>query len=299
MSRVFLMKWYHFTVEYFEDLRNVDHCEFLIMRKQENGKYLLENNLRTWSVLRREKALANKEKDEKDKDDTKLERSRTFVATRRWGGCPNGCNHSSHYKKRHDLEALRQKDMEHSLEGFSTNGSGITMAPRKHRQKSTVSSNDGIDGDDEHSDQHHRQQHPQDDGARTHHHHHTTTRSLDEMVSSSDGTPIYIAADDGGHRLKSPHRHLHLGRDFGGTFSGRTSIADSESDGSENDGPRRRRHLSMKPVENSNHGDGDESGKDHAFANRLGDAPPPEGGSGTEDIDQAEKEGRSIRESVY
>ena len=34
MSRVFLMKWYHFTVEYFEDLRNVNHCEFLIMRKQ-------------------------------------------------------------------------------------------------------------------------------------------------------------------------------------------------------------------------------------------------------------------------
>ncbi|KAF4125808.1 Broad specificity phosphatase PhoE [Geosmithia morbida] len=57
MSRVFLMKWYHFTVEYFEDLRNVNHCEFLIMRKQDNGKYFLENNLRTWSDLRRERAL--------------------------------------------------------------------------------------------------------------------------------------------------------------------------------------------------------------------------------------------------
>ena len=56
MSRVFLMKWYHFTVEYFEDLRNVDHCEFLIMRKQDNGKFLLENNLRTWSELRRERS---------------------------------------------------------------------------------------------------------------------------------------------------------------------------------------------------------------------------------------------------
>ncbi len=43
MSRVFLMKWYHFSVEYFEDLRNVNHCEFLIMRKQEeSGKYILQ-----------------------------------------------------------------------------------------------------------------------------------------------------------------------------------------------------------------------------------------------------------------
>ncbi|RAL67953.1 hypothetical protein DID88_008677 [Monilinia fructigena] len=39
MSRIFLMKWYHFSVEYFEDLRNVNHCEFLIMRKSnDSGK---------------------------------------------------------------------------------------------------------------------------------------------------------------------------------------------------------------------------------------------------------------------
>ncbi|KFY08498.1 hypothetical protein V491_08433, partial [Pseudogymnoascus sp. VKM F-3775] len=65
MSRVFLMKWYHFSVEYFEDLRNVNHCEFLIMRKHEDsGKYVLENKLRTWSELARERLL--KEKSEKE-----------------------------------------------------------------------------------------------------------------------------------------------------------------------------------------------------------------------------------------
>src|SRR6478752_10136106 len=96
MSRVFLMKWYHFTVEYFEDLRNINHCEFLIMRKQENNKYLLENKLRTWSDLRRErKDKEDKDKDkDKDKDSSKLPRTKTFVVTRRWGGCPNGCDHS-------------------------------------------------------------------------------------------------------------------------------------------------------------------------------------------------------------
>ena len=57
MTRVFLMKWYHFSVEYFEDLRNVDHCEFVVMKRSvENGKYILQNELRTWSELRKEKA---------------------------------------------------------------------------------------------------------------------------------------------------------------------------------------------------------------------------------------------------
>lgn len=50
------MKWYHFSVEYFEDLRNVNHCEFVVMKLDEgSGKYELKNQLRTWSELRREK----------------------------------------------------------------------------------------------------------------------------------------------------------------------------------------------------------------------------------------------------
>lgn len=59
MTRVFLMKWYHFSVEYFEDLRNVNHCEFVVMKlNKETGKFALQNQLRTWSGLRREKAEA-------------------------------------------------------------------------------------------------------------------------------------------------------------------------------------------------------------------------------------------------
>ena len=51
------MKWYHFSVEYFEDLRNIDHCEFVVMkRSKENQKYILQNELRTWSELRKERA---------------------------------------------------------------------------------------------------------------------------------------------------------------------------------------------------------------------------------------------------
>lgn len=126
MSRVFLMKWYHFSVEYFEDLRNVNHCEFLIMRKQESGKYLLETKLRTWSELRRERA-AQKEKERQErareleqnsvdggrpsKDASKLERASSIVVPRRWGGCPNGCDHGKHFKIRSDLaELVRTSD---------------------------------------------------------------------------------------------------------------------------------------------------------------------------------------------
>lgn len=59
MTRVFLMKWYHYSVEYFEDLRNVNHCEFVVMKlNPDSGKFILQNQLRTWSDLRREKAEA-------------------------------------------------------------------------------------------------------------------------------------------------------------------------------------------------------------------------------------------------
>lgn len=55
-SRVFLMAWYHYSVEFFEDLRNINHCEFLVMKLGNNGRYVLQNQLRQWSDLRRERA---------------------------------------------------------------------------------------------------------------------------------------------------------------------------------------------------------------------------------------------------
>ena len=54
--RCFLMRWYHFSVEYFEDLRNINHVEFIVMKLKDNGRYQLQNELRTWSELKRERA---------------------------------------------------------------------------------------------------------------------------------------------------------------------------------------------------------------------------------------------------
>ncbi|KIW09003.1 hypothetical protein, variant [Verruconis gallopava] len=88
MTRVFLMKWYHWSVEYFEDLRNINHCEFIIMKQNmENGKYILQNEMRTWSDLKRRTA-ANNSSSSLAKADAERK------PTRMWGGCAMGCNHA-------------------------------------------------------------------------------------------------------------------------------------------------------------------------------------------------------------
>lgn len=118
MSRVFLMKWYHWSVEYFEDLRNVNHCEFIIMKRSENsGRYILENELRTWSELKRRAA-----KDGSAGTPTTTSSRPTplngvgltsspTIPTRRWGGCVNGCNHD---KLNWPRRPMRKNTLEYS-----------------------------------------------------------------------------------------------------------------------------------------------------------------------------------------
>jgi broad specificity phosphatase PhoE len=316
MSRVFLMKWYHFTVEYFEDLRNVNHCEFLIMRKEDSGKYHLENKLRTWSELRKERALAAH--NDSYKHTPKFERSKTFVSARRWGGCPNGCNHTSHYKMRDDLEVLRQQAIEHdarhcgsgpnsghsSTTSFVTTttaaGSAsttITVASRRHRHPPAISSDEEGETGDDLSDA-------------------LATPDID-VSSPSGGTRSF--QDDKARRPKPSY--LHVGRDFGGSYSGHNSLAGSDTDASEDEARRRHRLATRKPGVKTSLGNAldvpvDESDDYHReghtpCVNRLGDAPASgcETGSDREacheddgeeyDIDRAEKEDRSIRGSVY
>ena len=98
MARVFLMKWYHFSVEYFEDLRNVNHCEFVIMEKNpDSGKYALQTKLRTWSELGVEADLEKKREQAQElpiSEPSPILPSATPIR-RKWGGCPDGCNHGA------------------------------------------------------------------------------------------------------------------------------------------------------------------------------------------------------------
>ncbi|KAI1476593.1 hypothetical protein K445DRAFT_59814 [Daldinia sp. EC12] len=305
MSRVFLMKWYHFSVEYFEDLRNVNHCEFLIMKKQEDsGKYDLQNKLRTWSELRRERA-AIKAKEDKELGDTGKEKepgkaekqNHTPVPPRKWGGCPQGCNHGKNFKIRGDLAELRQHDENSAKHAFNyitpeVNG---TIASRRSPAKRIQGPNNSDDDSDD----------PRGRALP----HIDVTKAQEEVVSSPDGTPSFITIEDRlRNALKTPQKStfLHLGRDFGGTYSGHAS----EEEVSENDA-RERLAAKAARVKNGERSGLTTNGRDtstsrhaHAHANRLGDAPNnsdqgSDGGDEAEDLDKAEKEDRSIRGSVY
>lgn len=44
-NRVFLMRWFHWTPEYFEVLKNPKNCQYFILEKRRNGKYELTEPL--------------------------------------------------------------------------------------------------------------------------------------------------------------------------------------------------------------------------------------------------------------
>ncbi|GMG38280.1 unnamed protein product [Ambrosiozyma monospora] len=54
-ARVFLTKWFRWSVEYFEDLQNVPHCKLIRMERQDehNQKYKLIDTLARWSDMKR------------------------------------------------------------------------------------------------------------------------------------------------------------------------------------------------------------------------------------------------------
>ena len=278
------MKWYHYSVEHFEDLRNVNHCEFLIMRRNDDsGKYILENNLRTWSELKRERAqelIENKDKGVKEngksKDVSTLARAATVEVRRRWGGCPNGCDHDKSFRIRQTLADLVKSDSiisNHAVglavsEDGSSNGSNSTTVPNGNGNGNSNSNgaaagstcgitNPSFNGTansqtlvsrrpaakrfqsqttDEMSDApEFTVTGPQID----------VTKARDEVVSSPDGTPSFISVEDRlRSRLKSPNipprpleiTQLHVGRDFGGTYSGHNSAGSDDADSDDDDG---------------------------------------------------------------
>jgi hypothetical protein len=285
------MKWYHFSVEYFEDLRNVNHCEFLIMRRNDDsGKYLLENKLRTWSELKRERALeGDKEKDCEGKDGgkenvttidaTTLARSTTFEVRRRWGGCPNGCNHDQGFKIQKTLADLVKSDSivskravglavsETDSGASNVSGASSTTATVVNPTPTSTSpapapgpvlANPTFNGTANSTSQINLASLVSRRPAAKRFQSQTTddcdepseflsigncggpqidvTKARDEVVSSPDGTPSFISVDDRlRSRIKSPNmpppHQLHVGRDFGGTYSGHSScVSDGEGE---------------------------------------------------------------------
>ena len=48
--RLFLMRWFHWTVEEFEQLANPGNCQLVVLERQEDGKYRLVSELRRHPV---------------------------------------------------------------------------------------------------------------------------------------------------------------------------------------------------------------------------------------------------------
>lgn len=223
------MKWYHFSVEYFEDLRNINHCEFLIMRKSnDSGKYILETNLRTWSQLKQERLAAARDKEKKspaasspttDRDREKRKKleaaalAQSQMSTRKkWGGCPDGCDHGKHtYKRENSMHAMEQLGRASPVAV-----SPIDARPPARRRRWQNSS------DDEDSDVDGRPVMAID-----------VPKSLTDAVSSPDGTPSFISMEQRLRkaRPKSDIMLVNAGRDFGGSASGNTSVAGSDTEG--------------------------------------------------------------------
>jgi hypothetical protein len=317
MSRVFLMKWYHFSVEYFEDLRNVNHCEFLIMRKSiDSGKYILENKLRTWSELKRERALAQKEKErekgapssistsvsEKDKEKEKrlgaASTSPAIPTRKRWGGCPNGCDHGKHSFRK-----------ENSMHAMQLNGKPTLTAPNTTLTPSPLAVPDPTirrpptrrwqSSSEEDSD---------DPRGRVGPAALDVQKAREEAISSPDGTPSFISVEDRlRHRVKRSGDGflLSVGRDFGGSASGHTSVAGSETEEEVGGRAVAVKVKSLKGVfgKGATSASGrEESGMGRgALADALGDQSDvgSDAGSEFEDLERAEKEDKGLRGSVY
>ena len=210
MTRVFLMKWYHFSVEYFEDLRNVEHCEFVVMRlDQESGKYVLQNQLRTWSELLEERGGNG---------------GKPYVPVRKkWGGCQEGCEHGSEIGRkrvvrRQNTVDLFSEDGVESLENLEMamqrNGVGedqVTQAETEDDPRGRVGPPVDVESDEE-------------DGSPNH--------IDDDKVQAAELTaPTSPKAKGKKPRLLSNRLEiLKTGRDGGGSRSGDASPTGSDNE---------------------------------------------------------------------
>jgi broad specificity phosphatase PhoE len=202
MTRVFLMKWYHFSVEYFEDLRNVNHCEFVIMKlNPDNGKFILQNQLRTWSQLQREQAEAL------------MPPMSPIPVRKRWGDWQESCDAGGFERRQ-----LERRQNTTDLVGLDE-ATAISIEYAKGIQSSSTKrlSSLATQGHD------HRQRGTKPVSAPT-----------EEPQTDAAEVPVTFSATGPRKRILSPTTQaiLNAGRDGGGSQSGAASEDDEADDSS-------------------------------------------------------------------
>jgi broad specificity phosphatase PhoE len=105
-ARVFLMKWFSWTFQKFESLRNIPHCQFIVMKRDDPDidRFELKTHLRTW-----------------DDDDDEIDNNVDELAE---AALPGGDI------TRQDLETLKLKEqliMEHYHSSLTKNSSSASL----------------------------------------------------------------------------------------------------------------------------------------------------------------------------
>ena len=212
-SRIFLMAWYHYSVEFFEDLRNINHCEFLVMKHSPNGRYVLQNQLRRWTDLRKDRAAARKNSISAPTE------SIPNIPVRRWtqsknANDPSGASYIPRPLRKNMVDMFR--DESESIEESGEQKPNPKVSPVQRRDSQGASANR--------------------DGS------HTRLRSSSNLRTSFNTLPLETPK-------RSPNMagvKSYLGRDGGGTRSGQGSPFDSDEEelGSES----LRRGTSQRPT---------------------------------------------------
>lgn len=88
-------------------------------KNPDNGKYVLENNLRTWSQLKRERKEKAAKQDPQRRntlsDFLGKSADSPTLPPRRWGGCADGCNHANDRYPRRTAQKKKQIQQELQL----------------------------------------------------------------------------------------------------------------------------------------------------------------------------------------
>jgi len=263
MARVFLMKWYHWSVEYFEDLRNINHCEFVVLtHNRDNGKYTLQNKLRTWSDLRKDRERENASKEQISASTASPGQTDHVPIRRKWGGCPDGCTHGITANGKQALRASLLNSMHHAH----------GHAQPKHHDEHThnfgsklhksVSIDEVVSSSEDSATQHvpsrksstRQVSHPQhsvgDDDTGDNPKHYTSSPETRPRISplqqkrpalhglnrNSEDQFIHPPTASSSSSAHLKYALLHLGgRDGGGSMSGANSLAPSDDEGDDHD----------------------------------------------------------------
>ncbi|KAJ5960605.1 Histidine phosphatase superfamily clade-1 [Penicillium vulpinum] len=251
MARVFLMKWYHWSVEYFEDLRNINHCEFLVLTlNPENGKYTLQNKLRTWSDLRKDREDENASKEQVPAPT--LPSGDHVPIRRKWGGCPDGCTHGLTADGKQTLRSNLLHSVRHE-HGYPqpkhVDEHAGSFGSKLHK---SVSIDEVISSSEENAIQNDTSRKPSaqyvSNGDTTKHYNpglearptvnplHPKRPTLHGLSRNSEDHLLHQPTATSSASAHLRYALLHLGgRDGGGSMSGANSLAPSDDEGDDHD----------------------------------------------------------------